>query len=148
MGSWILGEVVITGLCHSPVTSSILVESEWWYRLSVRISGLLLKSMGSTPCTTTPYQGSSVGRAWDWKSQCRWFNPISWYHGGLAQLVEHLLCTQGVRSSNLLSSKIKETSYDVSFILIWFGSEKLQNAQAFRMFERILRRLKRSGTPK
>lgn len=29
---WILGEVVITGLCHSPVTSSILVESEFLNR--------------------------------------------------------------------------------------------------------------------
>ena len=27
-------------------------------------------------------------------------------NGGLAQLVEHLLCTQGVRSSNLLTSTI------------------------------------------
>ena len=27
-------------------------------------------------------------------------------HGGLAQLAEHLFCTQGVRSSNLLSSTI------------------------------------------
>ena len=43
-------------------------------------------------------------------------------HGGLAQLVEHLLCTQGVRSSNLLSSTIfkrgRKTSFLVRFPLL------------------------------
>ena len=63
MGSWILGEVVITGLCHSPVTSSILVESEWWYRLSVRISGFHPEEHG--------------------------FNSLYHYHTKVAQSVEH-----------------------------------------------------------
>ena len=38
---------------------------------------------------------------------------LKWIHGGVAQLGEHLLCTQGVKSSNLLISTIAyESKYE------------------------------------
>ena len=46
--------------------------------------------------------GSSVGRAADWKSACRWFNsaPRHQTHAGVAQLAEQLICNQQVVGSS------------------------------------------------
>lgn len=41
-------------------------------------------------------------------------------NGGLAQLVEHLLCTQGVRSSSLLFSTILYKSLQGSFLMHFY----------------------------
>lgn len=68
--------------------------------------------------------------------------------GGLAQLVEHLLCTQGVRSSNLLSStnKKRRPSFEgllfLDIIVIYWVVWLLQMVRLFRAvhFEILFRK--------
>ena len=71
------------------------------------------KVIGSNPVPAIQCPDSSVGRAEDWKSSCRWFDSGSGHYfweklkirskikyGALAQSVEHLTFNQVVRGSN------------------------------------------------
>ena len=63
--------------------------------------------------------GSSVGRAADWKSACRWFDSAPRHHlagealAGVAQLAEQLICNQQVVGSSPITGST--THHTISY---------------------------------
>ena len=61
--------------------------------------------------------GSSVGRAADWKSACRWFDsaPRHQTHAGVAQLAEQLICNQQVVGSSPITGSTTKSKLHLTY---------------------------------